>query len=72
MTADNRENYVSEAIESLLASSFTDFDLIIVGDGCHDRMRREARRLVGGRLGWRTLGKEINLIIAEDARPRTE
>jgi glycosyltransferase involved in cell wall biosynthesis len=72
MTADNRENYLAEAVESVLASNFTDFELIIVGDGCYDRMRREARRLVEGRFGWRRLGKQINLIVAEDARPRTE
>jgi glycosyltransferase involved in cell wall biosynthesis len=72
MTADNRESYVPDAIESVTASSFTDFNLIIIDDGCYDRMRRDARRFVEGRLWWRRLGKEINLIIAEDARPRTE
>lgn len=32
MTAYNREEFISEAIESVLASSFTDFELIIVDD----------------------------------------
>jgi glycosyltransferase involved in cell wall biosynthesis len=32
ITAFNRENYISEAIESVLASTFMDFELIIVDD----------------------------------------
>ncbi len=32
MTAYNREKYIAEAIESVLASSFTDFELIICDD----------------------------------------
>ena len=71
-TAYNREKYIAQAIESVLASSFTHLELIIVDDGCYDRMRHEARRLVEGRFGWRRLGNEINLIVAEVARPRTE
>jgi glycosyltransferase involved in cell wall biosynthesis len=72
MTADNGENYLAKAIEGVLASSFTDFELINADDGCYDRVRADARRLVQGRFGWRRLGKEINLIVAEVARPRTE
>jgi glycosyltransferase involved in cell wall biosynthesis len=37
MTAYNREKYISEAIESVLASSFKDFELIIVDDCSSDR-----------------------------------
>ena len=36
MTAYNRENFISEAIESVLASTFTDFELIIVDDASQD------------------------------------
>ena len=36
MTAYNREEYIAEAIESVLASSFTDFELIIADDGSTD------------------------------------
>jgi glycosyltransferase involved in cell wall biosynthesis len=36
MTAYNREKYVAEAIESVLASTLTDFELIIVDDGSKD------------------------------------
>lgn len=37
MTAYNREKYIAQAVESTLASSFTDFELIIVDDGSKDK-----------------------------------
>lgn len=37
MTAYNREKYIAEAIESVLASSYTNFELIIVDDCSIDR-----------------------------------
>lgn len=37
MTAYNREKYISEAIESVLASTFDDFELIIVDDCSSDK-----------------------------------
>ena len=37
MTAYNREKYITEAIESVLASTFLDFELIVVDDGSTDR-----------------------------------
>ena len=36
MTAYNREKYISEAIESVLASSYKSFELIVVDDGSTD------------------------------------
>lgn len=36
MTAYNREKYISEAIESVLASTYTNFELIIVDDCSND------------------------------------
>ena len=36
MTAYNREKYIGEAIESVLASSYTNFELIIVDDNSKD------------------------------------
>ena len=36
MTAYNREKYIGEAIESVLASSYTNFELLIVDDGSKD------------------------------------
>jgi glycosyltransferase involved in cell wall biosynthesis len=44
MTAYNREKYIAEAIESVLASSFEDFELIIVDDCSRDRTVEIARR----------------------------
>lgn len=37
MTAYNREKYIAEAIESVLASTFQDFELIIVDDYSNDK-----------------------------------
>jgi cellulose synthase/poly-beta-1,6-N-acetylglucosamine synthase-like glycosyltransferase len=37
LTAYNREEYVAESIESVLAQSYTDFELIIVDDASSDR-----------------------------------
>ena len=43
MTAYNREKYIATAIESVLASTFTDFELIIVDDGSKDKTISIAR-----------------------------
>jgi glycosyltransferase involved in cell wall biosynthesis len=37
MTAYNRENYIAEAIESVLASTYNDFELVIVDDCSSDK-----------------------------------
>lgn len=37
MTAYNREKYIAQAIESVLASSYQNFELIIVDDGSKDK-----------------------------------
>ena len=37
MTAYNREDFIAEAIESVLASTFTDFELLIVDDASTDK-----------------------------------
>jgi glycosyltransferase involved in cell wall biosynthesis len=43
MTAYNREAFIAEAIESVLAQTFTDFELIVVDDGSKDRTMEIAR-----------------------------
>ena len=44
MTSYNREKFIAEAIESVLHSSLTDFELIIVDDASRDRTVEIARR----------------------------
>jgi glycosyltransferase involved in cell wall biosynthesis len=43
MTAYNRENYIVEAIESVLSSTYTNFELIVVDDGSTDNTVNIAR-----------------------------
>jgi glycosyltransferase involved in cell wall biosynthesis len=43
MTAYNREKYISEAIESVLASTYKNFELIVVDDCSNDRTVELAR-----------------------------
>lgn len=43
MTVYNREKYLSDAIQSVLASTFQDFELILVDDGSRDRSVEIAR-----------------------------
>jgi glycosyltransferase involved in cell wall biosynthesis len=45
MTAYNREKYIAEAIESVLASTFTNFELIIVDDCSADQTVSIARAI---------------------------
>ncbi len=44
MTAYNREKYIEEAIESVLDSTYSNFELIIVDDGSTDKTVEIARR----------------------------
>ena len=43
MTAFNREQYVGAAIESVLAQTFSDFELVVVDDRSGDRTVEIAR-----------------------------
>lgn len=58
MTAYNRENYIAEAIESVLASSFTDFELIIVDDCSIDSTLAIAKK-------YESRDKRINVVTNE-------
>jgi glycosyltransferase involved in cell wall biosynthesis len=41
--AYNREAYLGQAIESVLAQTFSDFELLVIDDGSTDRSRDVAR-----------------------------
>ncbi|MDF1734029.1 MAG: glycosyltransferase family A protein [Minwuia sp.] len=45
MTAYNRADFIADAMGSVLASDFTDFELIVVDDGSNDRTVEIARTL---------------------------
>jgi glycosyltransferase involved in cell wall biosynthesis len=66
MTAYNREKYIAEAIESVLASSYQNFELIIVDDGSSDntltvaKTYEEKDRRIGTYCNPKNLGQFQN------------
>ena len=62
--AYNREKYIGEAIESILAQSYTDFEILLIDDGSTDRTVEIMRSYTDPRL--RIMRNETNLGI-----PRT-
>ena len=48
MTAFNRQKYIAEAIDSVRASSYTNWELIIVDDGSTDETVTIAKRFAAG------------------------
>lgn len=61
MTAYNREKYIGEAIESVLASTYTNFELIIVDDCSTDKTVEIARRYEAKNERVRVYVNEVNL-----------
>lgn len=61
MTAYNRERYIGDAIESVLAQTFDDFELIVVDDGSADATVAIARRYAGLDPRVRVVVNEKNL-----------
>lgn len=53
MPVYNREKYVSEAINSILSQSFTDFELIILDDGSTDKTRQEIEKISDDRIVYK-------------------
>ena len=58
MTAFNREKYIGEAIESVLASTFKDFELIIVDDCSSDKTVEIAKN-------YENLDKRVKVFLNE-------
>jgi glycosyltransferase involved in cell wall biosynthesis len=58
MTAFNRERYIAAAIESVLAQSFTDFELVIVDDRSTDGTLRVAR-------SYEALDSRVRVVVNE-------
>jgi len=61
MTAYNREKYIAEAIESVLNSTYTDFELIIVDDCSNDRTVEIAKHYEALDSRVKVYVNEINL-----------
>jgi len=61
MTAYNREAFIADAIESVLAQTFTDFELIIVDDVSSDRTVEIARQFAARDPRIRVVVNERNL-----------
>jgi hypothetical protein len=61
MTAYNREKYVADAIESVLAQRFTDFELIVVDDRSTDRTLEIAKEYEARDSRVRVFANERNL-----------
>jgi glycosyltransferase involved in cell wall biosynthesis len=61
MTAYNRESFIADAIESVLAQTFTDFELIIVDDCSRDRTVEIAQSYASRDRRIRIIVNEKNL-----------
>jgi glycosyltransferase involved in cell wall biosynthesis len=65
MPVFDSERFVAEAIESVLAQSFGDFELIVIDDGSRDRSRQVVSRFARRDLRVRLLVNERNLGVGE-------
>jgi glycosyltransferase involved in cell wall biosynthesis len=61
MTAYNREKYITEAIQSVLSSTLSDFELVIVDDCSNDRTVEIARKFEEEDHRVRVFVNEVNL-----------
>lgn len=54
----NKRAYVQRTLESVLAQTYTDYEVIVVDDGSTDDSREVAERLIGGRADWHILHQQ--------------
>ena len=52
MAAYNAEKYISEAIQSILDQTYTDFELIIVNDGSTDTTKEKRKAFDDPRIKY--------------------
>jgi glycosyltransferase involved in cell wall biosynthesis len=51
----SRGNYIKPTIESVLRQTLSDFELIVVGDGCNDDTEQVVRSFRSKKISWRNL-----------------
>lgn len=54
----NKRAYVQRTLESVLAQTYTDYEVIVVDDGSTDDSGEVAERLIGGKADWHVLRQQ--------------
>ena len=62
MPAYNSEKYVKQAIDSVLAQTFSDFELIIVNDGSSDRSKEIILSYTDERIRYLENEKNLGIV----------
>lgn len=57
LSAYNRGHHIKPTIESVLRQTLSDFELIVVGDGCNDDTEEVVRSFRSEKISWRNLKK---------------